>query len=251
MKTLKSLALALFSFLMLVSIGKGDPSWSLKFDTQMVRSTVRIIYGNSTGTGFVICQSVSSNACSYVLVTAAHVLSGAQDSNATLLVRVKKDMVLKKVAHTIQVRANNTNLWVKHPTADVAAMRIKLPSDTDIDPIPSNLLYSDADIESLQLHPGDELRVLGYPLGMEANEYGFPILRSGRVASFPLTPAKQIKSFLLDFRVFPGNSGGPVYILTDRQFEQGSLNTVSYKGIVGLISEEAQYKETINTFPKQ
>jgi hypothetical protein len=32
------------------------------------------------------------------------------------------------------------------------------------------------------------------------------------VASFPLGPSKAFPTFLLDFRVFPGNSGGPVYL---------------------------------------
>src|SRR6202034_1126518 len=53
---------------------------------------------------------------------------------------------------------------------------------------------------------------LGFPEGLSANPAGFPILRSGRVASFPLGPSTAFPTFLLDFAVFPGNSGGPVYV---------------------------------------
>jgi S1-C subfamily serine protease len=53
---------------------------------------------------------------------------------------------------------------------------------------------------------------LGFPEGLSANAAGFPILRSGRVASFPLAPSNAFPTFLLDFAVFPGNSGGPVFI---------------------------------------
>jgi hypothetical protein len=53
---------------------------------------------------------------------------------------------------------------------------------------------------------------LGYPRGLSANKAGFPILRSGRVASYPLGPASRYPTFLLDFAVFAGNSGGPVFI---------------------------------------
>jgi hypothetical protein len=56
------------------------------------------------------------------------------------------------------------------------------------------------------------MMALGFPRGLSANSAGFPILRSGRVASYPLGPAKTYPTFLLDFSVFPGNSGGPVFI---------------------------------------
>jgi hypothetical protein len=32
------------------------------------------------------------------------------------------------------------------------------------------------------------------------------------VASYPIAPAKIFPTFLLDFSVFPGNSGGPVFM---------------------------------------
>ncbi len=32
------------------------------------------------------------------------------------------------------------------------------------------------------------------------------------MASFPLGPSTAFPTFLLDFNVFPGNSGGPVYV---------------------------------------
>src|SRR3546814_20200686 len=56
------------------------------------------------------------------------------------------------------------------------------------------------------------MMALGFPRGLAANQAGFPILRSGRVASYPIAPAKIFPTFLLDFSVFPGNSGGPVYM---------------------------------------
>ncbi len=53
---------------------------------------------------------------------------------------------------------------------------------------------------------------LGYPWGMSANTAGFPILRAGKVASYPIAPTREFPTFLLDFSVFPGNSGGPVFV---------------------------------------
>ena len=56
------------------------------------------------------------------------------------------------------------------------------------------------------------MMTLGFPRGLAANSAGFPILRAGRVASYPIAPAKIFPTFLLDFSVFPGNSGGPVFM---------------------------------------
>jgi S1-C subfamily serine protease len=90
-------------------------------------------------------------------------------------------------------------------------MYVRLPTTADIDFLPMTVLASDKELEELEIHPGDRLFSLGFPLGVEANEAGFPILRSGNIASFPLLPTSKTKTFLFDFAVFGGNSGGPVY----------------------------------------
>ena len=38
------------------------------------------------------------------------------------------------------------------------------------------------------------------------------IRASGRIASYPITPTSKTRTFLLDFEVFEGNSGGPVFL---------------------------------------
>ena len=72
------------------------------------------------------------------------------------------------------------------------------------------MLANDDLLAKYNIHPGDVLDCLGYPFGFESPVGSFPILRSGKIASYPLLPTKGTQSFLLDFRVFPGNSGSPV-----------------------------------------
>jgi len=101
------------------------------------------------------------------------------------------------------------------------------------------LLADDATMEKFEIHLGDQLLCLGYPLGAEANASGFSILRSGRIASFPLTPAKDIKSFLFDFEIFEGNSGGPVYFVDKSRSYGGSTRlgeTIQF--VAGVVTEE-------------
>jgi len=94
-----------------------------------------------------------------------------------------------------------------------------------------DFLAGDTEFEKYELHPGDELLCLGFPLGVQANEAGFPILRSGKIASYPLTPLKVVKHFLFDFKIYPGNSGGPVYF---------SYSGRTY-GDTGRLGENLQY----------
>ena len=103
----------------------------------------------------------------------------------------------------------------------------------------TDLLADDKMLKRFEIHPGDELLCLGYPLGAEANEAGFSILRSGRIASFPLTPSSEIKSFLFDFEVFEGNSGGPVYFVQSGRYYGGKIHfeeTIQF--VAGVVTEE-------------
>ena len=195
---------------------------SKDINTQLMHATFKI-EGPSThpgkttyGTVFFIgkVQTEDTSKGYSVMITAAHVLEGIAGETATLYLRKKIDKnQYERIAINLKIRNRNTPLWVKHPDTDIAAMRVnifKFIEQTE-DLLADTLLADDALFEELEIHPGDELFCLGYPYGIEANSMGFPILRSGKIASFPLTPAKTIKSFMFDFEIFGGNSGGPVY----------------------------------------
>ena len=224
-----------------------------EFDENVMKSTVKIQSGGSVGTGFILLEPVGTNSSTgaFVLVTANHVLAGMQTTNATLWLRSKNSNAYERLAWEIPIRANGTNLWTSHPTADVAAMRIRMPLDAVIGRMATTVLADDIFLENFRIHPGDEVRVLGFPYGYEANNVGFPVLRSGRIASFPLTPTTNHQTMLIDFRVFPGNSGGPVYMSERRTLEAGSLDSVTIRGIIGLVSQEAKISETVTSLNEQ
>jgi hypothetical protein len=143
------------------------------------------------------------------------------------------------VPFRLQIRINGQPLWKKHSQADVAVMYIELPNEAPVKPITPLMFVDDAQLLEFGVNPGDELRCLGYPLGIASNDAGFPVLRSGFIASFPLTPTEQTKTFLFDFRVFKGNSGGPVYFVEkNRPLMTGRGKYQNYHFIIGLVSEE-------------
>ena len=99
-------------------------------------------------------------------------------------------------------------------------------------------MANDSAFTSLQIRPGDEVFITGFPKGLEANAIGFPILRSGRIASFPLTPADLLGTFLVDFSVFGGNSGGPIFLNQASRAMGAGLGLGQFVAILGLVSSQ-------------
>lgn len=135
--------------------------------------------------------------------------------------------------------------YVKHREADVVVMYIMVPNVVAIPLLTTNLIANDKTIGDLEIHPGDELLCLGYPFGLTVNDWGFPILRSGTISSYPLTPAAAIKFIGFDFRVYGGNSGGPVYFkYTNRTYSTGTHLGETVHGIIGLVTQQVEDPNT-------
>jgi trypsin-like peptidase len=175
-----------------------------------------------------------------VLVTAAHVLDDIGSDQATLMVRRKNDDgTYTAFPHMVPIRTNGHPLYVKHTSADVAAMYVDLPDEVPITGLPPDFLADDKRLEEIDLHPGDEAFVLGFPL-FASGPGGFPILRSGHIASFPLTPMKNVKQFHFDLFIFGGNSGGPVYYSFVNRFFKGHIQLGVFQGLLGLVIQETR-----------
>lgn len=88
---------------------------------------------------------------------------------------------------------------------------------------------------------------LGFPFGAESNEVGFPILRSGKIASYPITPSSKVKTFLFDFNVFAGNSGGPAYFVggTNRSYGGAVHLGGSRQFLMGMVVEQRLYRQRV------
>ena len=165
------------------------------------------------GTGFLIDDPKPNGEPRTVLITAGHVLDNMPGQSARIGYRFQgADGAWRFSAQPLAIRDGAAQLWVKNPNQDIAAIAIKAPPEFAKAAIPISWLADESSFGQAEVGPGDEMFVLGFPEGLAANTQGFPILRSGRVASYPLTPIRQFPSFLLDFRVFSGNSGGPVFV---------------------------------------
>lgn len=215
----------------------------------MMEATCKIVGNGSIGTGFVIGKPDPDNPprAFYTLITADHVLRAVQGDTVVLVFRKKQeDGSWIRTEIPVKIRENDKPLWKKHPEVDVAAIFVRLPKNVINQFVSTDLLIDDKKLLEYEISPGAELLCLGYPFGAEANAEGFPILRSGRIASYPITPTKKYKTFLFDFTVFRGNSGGPVYfVLNDPTYGGTRRIGVTIYGILGIVVKEQNITEKI------
>jgi hypothetical protein len=170
---------------------------SQELNTLLMNSTFEIL-GQSrepgkinNGTVFIMGRPMKDDpARGYnVLITAAHVLDEIAGDDAMLLLRRKAtDGSYTKYQYAVKIRRLGSNVYVKNADADVTAMYVNLPRELALSLLTTERLVDDAEFQRLEIHPGDELLCLGFPLFADTN--GFPILRSGKIASYPLVPLR-------------------------------------------------------------
>jgi S1-C subfamily serine protease len=229
----------------------SGPRSDIELSTLLMNSTFMLMGESkekgrlSFGTGFVLCHPSKRNPefNNYVLVTAAHVLESFEGQKAFIFLRKQKeDGSYEKGRFHFSIRdESGKSLWIHHPDPeiDVAVQLINLPTDAKFSLISTKLLGDAVIFAKYEIHPGDDLIALGFPLGVESPMGGFPILRSGKIASYPLSPLKKLKKILFDFQIYPGNSGGPVYFIQTNRYYGGVLHpeeTIHF--IVGMVSKQ-------------
>lgn len=189
------------------------------------------------GTCWLVKVAGEAGDAKIALVTAFHVFDLMKETHATISLRLMDENgKWFKEQVKIQIRDENGNgLWLRHPERDIAALWVNFPQFIKDRALDFNLLADEKSLKQIDIGLGDELLALGYPKGLAANGYGFPILRSGKVSSYPIVPIIEFPSFLMDFSVFAGNSGGPVYVVYD---ENNKKKNKAKQLIMGIIAQQ-------------
>jgi S1-C subfamily serine protease len=224
------------------------PAPSEELNTVLMHATFLILGPSSkvpgasaTGTVFIlgVPHKDEPKVANIVLVTAAHVLDDIAGDKATLLLRRKNENgTYTAIPFELPIRASGKPLYVKHPTGDVVAMYANLPDEVPISGLSPDALATDKTVEDIDVHPGDEAFVLGFPLAV-SSPGGFPLLRVGHIMSYPLTPMKTIGRIDFDLFIYPGNSGGPVYFSYSNRVFKGQMHLgMTNQGILGLVIQE-------------
>ncbi len=195
----------------------------------------------TVGTGFLVADQSPDGKPRTILITAGHVFDRMPLASARIGYRVQaKDGVWRYDPQTLKIREGDHPLWVKHAGRDIAAIVVEAPPEFARAAIPLAWLAQDDTFGKYNLGPGDEMMALGFPRGLSANPAGFPILRAGRVASYPLAPASNFPTFLMDFSVFPGNSGGPVFMAEGARRRPGTDKSEEVQFVAGILTQQVE-----------
>jgi hypothetical protein len=152
-----------------------------------------------------------------VLVTCTHVLSAAPHGPYFLVLRMPVQGANPGIVMLrIDIPPNSERPYVKHPRRDVAAMKIRLPSEmARVIGIPSFISENTLARQSAP-HVGDEIFVLGFPKVFPGTEGAFPVFRGGRIASYSCGSQADLEKYLIHTNVYSGDSGGPVFAASSR-----------------------------------
>jgi hypothetical protein len=203
-----------------------------------VHATVQIVneWGES-GSGFFVCTIDDKDNKRFFLVTSKHVVHEDPEKRKAarflmLKVNVKQeDGTISGASVPMPLKIDGHILWREHPLAyvDVMAIEVTLLMDSGI-PIENYcvgpFIFATPDIlKKEEITIGEEVLIIGYPLGFTHTQIYSPLVRQGIIASrigerihttLTLPGAEdtsvEIPGFLVDSAIVPGSSGSPVVL---------------------------------------
>ena len=126
-----------------------------------------------------------------------------------------------------------------------------MPVDADVwhrdqaatSPITNDLSLSVARAAEIGVSEGDGVFAIGFPLSLVGYEDQiFPIVRQGCIARIQDWLSGRARRILIDANIFPGNSGGPVFLRPTAMASAGAnANDVAY--LIGMVSGYIPYRE--------
>ena len=113
------------------------------------------------------------------------------------------------------------------------------------------VLYQINEEESLSLEKAKEIEVsegdgvfaIGFPLGLAGyEEQNFPIVKQGCIARIQDWLSGNSRHILVDANIFPGNSGGPIFLQPSAIAIEGT-KTNQFPYLLGMVSAYIPYED--------
>ncbi len=145
-------------------------------------------------------------------VTAQHILDNSEEFGP-LFVR------LSTVNSYVDFEAPQS-AWARHPSTDVAAIRVPVPGNAAFRSIDQSMLLTDQMVLDHRVGAGDELFFTGLFSEHPGREKVQPIMRFGTISMMPHEPIKvkdlrvasEIDAYLVEARSWGGHSGSPAFV---------------------------------------
>ena len=148
-------------------------------------------------------------------------------------------------------RDTGESLWYFHPdpTIDVAVTGAfhghmkALGLVEKLPPLQDRQAFPVERLRQLQISEGDSAVVVGFPMGLVTVPRIRPIVRTGAIARISDVLYEGGNEFLLDVPVFPGNSGGPAFLLP-QVMSVTDQPPCKEGGLLGVITSYVPYEDT-------
>ena len=198
------------------------------------------------GTGFIYgVDADDSGSEGYpFLVTNRHVLEGA----GIIVIKMNRTDDLPAGEYPINL-GSERHLVTTHPQdLDVAVLPV--PYDVwNVDQVATSVIperqsLSRAAAEEIGVSEGDGVFAIGFPMGLvdDYEDQLFPIVRQGCIARIRDWLSERTRQILIDAHIFPGNSGGPVFLRPSTVSIAGTkANSTSF--LIGMVSSYIPYQD--------
>jgi len=185
----------------------------------------------AVGTGFIVLFEDMS-----FLVTNKHIAI-----NERLHLRFNPKPACKSVCRiSIDSMSFNTKLpWGIAVNSDIAILPIFFAGKMHsyIDSVDTKSIGLSLFRDWSYVNEGDDIYILGFPLRMGTGTHFTPVIRSGIIA----LKEKQ-GEFVIEANVFPGNSGGPVFLRPNiYDYRAGRLGEGTIAYLIGIVSSYIPY----------
>lgn len=203
-----------------------------------VHATVRVEneWGKG-GTGFLLIRKMEKKQGKVFLVTNKHVIHPDPESREkaqflTIFLNVReKDGTVAGKSFQVPLNEDDLKLWREHPNPHVDVLAVDITSLINSHPNLENrgadysLFATPQILKEENITEGEEVLILGYPLGLFHTRIHSPLVRQGivatkigeriqvRIPSSSGSPQRvEIPGFLIDASIIPGSSGSPVVL---------------------------------------
>jgi hypothetical protein len=180
------------------------------------------------------------------LITNKHVLIGQKD----IYIKFNSTQGSNSKDYKLSlVFRNGRPKWGGHPTntIDVAAIRLS-PKFLKNESRRFEIFKSNYDIFQKEkmlssgISEGDNIFVLGFPMGLVDTDQQYVICRGGYIARIRNYLDDRTTKFLIDAPVFPGNSGGPV-ILCPSVIAIHGTKPIKRSALLGIVRSYVPYED--------
>ena len=197
------------------------------------------------GTGFVYGagSTTSVDKTKPFLVTNVHVIAEEE----LIVLKMNRESGFPAVEFEVNLQEVQDQLTCHPAGLDL----VVLPLDAEKLSKDMVATYAIQEIESLSLERAKEIQVaegdgiftIGFPLGLVGyEEQNFPIVKQGCVARIQDWLSGDSNHILVDANIFPGNSGGPIFLQPSSIAVEGTESN-SYPYLMGMVSAYVPYED--------